>query len=177
MSDEFIISNLPDLKGKSVLDAGCGTGRLCIASVERGAASVTGIDLSPKMIEQAKKNCGHAKFECADLSNVSLEKYDVVICGLVLGHIQQLEPVLSKLTTSLNSRGHLILTDFHPYQTVNNAKRTFRHWWRTFEVKHSLHTLEEYFRHLKGHSINVVQFQEPAFNGNPVIFGIHGVAA
>ena len=39
---------LPDLKGKRVIDLGCGTGERCIDYIKRGAASVTGIDISEK---------------------------------------------------------------------------------------------------------------------------------
>jgi len=175
LSDEFIKSELPDLKGKSVLDAGCGTGKICMMAVEGGASLVKGIDLSPKMIGEAKKNCPAAEFECADLSKVTLELYDVVVCGLVLGHIDALEPVLKKLIDSLRPGGHIILTDFHPYQTARKAKRTFKSGEKTFEVKHTLHTLDEYFSLLS--PVRIAQFKEPMFNGNPVIFGIHGVAA
>jgi len=55
LSDEFIKSELPDLKGKSILDAGCGTGVFCKTAIDQRAAFVKGIDLSPKMIGQAKK--------------------------------------------------------------------------------------------------------------------------
>ena len=37
---------LPDLRGKRVLDLGCGFGHNCIDFIDRGAASVTGIDIS-----------------------------------------------------------------------------------------------------------------------------------
>jgi len=177
LSDEFIKNELPDLKGKTVLDAGCGTGRFCMMAVQQGANSVKGIDLSPAMIEQAKKNCPATEFECADLSAVNLEKVDVVICGLVLGHIDVLEPALKNLLNALRPGGHIILTDFHPYQTSMKAKRTFKHDARTFEVKHTLHTLDEYFSILKSSNIEIKQFKEPLFQGNPVIFGIHGVAS
>jgi malonyl-CoA O-methyltransferase len=177
LSDEFIKSELPDLRGKTVLDAGCGTGKFCMTAIERGARFVKGIDLSPNMIEQAKKNCPQAEFECCDLAKIVLEKYDVVICGLVLGHIDVLEQTLKKLVTALQPGGHIIVTDFHPYQTMRKAKRTFKDNKKTFEVKHTLHTLDEYFALLKNSSVNIVQFKEPLFNGNPVIFGIHGVGA
>jgi 2-polyprenyl-3-methyl-5-hydroxy-6-metoxy-1,4-benzoquinol methylase len=177
LSDEFIKSELPGLNGKSVLDAGCGTGFLCKIAVDQKASFVKGIDLSPKMIEQAKKNCPQATFECADLSTVALEKYDVITCGLVLGHIKILEPVLQKLVNALNPEGHIILTDFHPYQTSMKAKRTFKHNGKTFEITHSHHSLDEYHSILKNSSIKIVQSREPVFNNTPVIFGIHGVAS
>ena len=172
LSDEFIKSELPDLKGKSVLDAGCGTGKLCEVAVARGASLVKGIDLSPKMIEEASKNCSEAKFECADLSKVEIEKFDVIICGLVLGHIEDLDPVMNRL---LSSGTHIILTDFHPYQTMMKARRTFKSGGKTFEVSHSLHTLDEYFALLKG--FRIINFKEPQYNSHPVIFGIHALAS
>jgi len=177
MSDDFINSELPDLNGRSVLDAGCGTGRFCITAAGQNASFIKGIDLSPGMIEQAKKNCPQGTFECADLSTAKLDKYDVVICGLVLGHIDMLEPVMSKLVNALNSGGHLILTDFHPYQTMMKAKRTFKENGKTFEVKHTLHKLDEYFIMLKHAGVAISSFKEPLFQGKPVIFGIHGIAS
>jgi malonyl-CoA O-methyltransferase len=178
LSDEFIKSQLGELKGKSILDAGCGTGKFCAIAVESGAEHVKGIDLSPRMIEEAKKNCEQATFECADLSIKEIkEKYDVIICGLVLGHIDSLERVFANLVNALKSGGHLILTDFHPLQTIMKSKRTFSHDGKTFEVAHTLHPLDEYFKLLTKHHINIIGIKEPQFNSVPVIFGIHGVAA
>lgn len=171
MSDEFILNAIPDLKGRSFLDAGCGTGRLCMAAAK--ASYVKGLDLSPAMIEQARKNCPWGSFECVDLSKTSIDDFDVIVCGLVLGHIEHLEPVLSKLAEK--TRGVLIITDFHPYQTMMKAKRTFKVSGKTFEVKHYLHKLDEYFQILKNSGLTITQFKEPLFEGKPVIFGISGI--
>ena len=46
---------LPDFKGKRVLDLGCGYGWHCIYSMENGASSVIGVDLSRKMLKVAKE--------------------------------------------------------------------------------------------------------------------------
>ena len=45
----------PSVKGKKILDLGCGYGWHCKFAAEQGAAHVLGIDLSSKMIEEAKK--------------------------------------------------------------------------------------------------------------------------
>ena len=176
LSDEFIKCELPDLKGKSVLDAGCGTGKFCKVAIDQGAAFVRGIDLSPKMIEQARNNCSEAFFKTGDLAVDSInEKYDVIICGLVLGHIDSLKSAMHNLLNALSPGGHLILTDFHPHQTIRKAKRTFSHHGKTFEVKHNLHDLVEFFTYLKDAHVDVVTIIEPRFNNTPVIFGIHGI--
>jgi len=50
----------PELRGKSVLDLGCGYGWHCQFAAQQGAAAVLGIDASRKMIEEAeRRNAGH----------------------------------------------------------------------------------------------------------------------
>ena len=56
-----MLSLLPDLQGKKLLDLGCGTGGHLQLYLERDAASVVGTDLSAKMVEQAEQElqkCG-----------------------------------------------------------------------------------------------------------------------
>ena len=48
------LSLLPDVKGKRILDAGCGPGSYSEWLVNHGA-EVIGVDVSPKMIEMAKR--------------------------------------------------------------------------------------------------------------------------
>jgi ubiquinone/menaquinone biosynthesis C-methylase UbiE len=43
-----------DLRGRRVLDLGCGTGRLAVALAERGIAQVWGVDASPEMLAVAR---------------------------------------------------------------------------------------------------------------------------
>ena len=57
-----MLSLLPDLQGRKLLDLGCGTGGHLQLYLERGADKVIGTDLSEKMLEQAEKDlqkCGH----------------------------------------------------------------------------------------------------------------------
>lgn len=50
-----LFSLLPDLKGKQILDLGCGYGENCMEFVKMGASKVVGVDISKKMLEVAKK--------------------------------------------------------------------------------------------------------------------------
>jgi SAM-dependent methyltransferase len=45
---------LPDVSGKTVLDIGCGTGRLALFLADRGA-EVVGVDFSPAMVSRARR--------------------------------------------------------------------------------------------------------------------------
>lgn len=46
---------LPDLRGKEVLDLGCGLGWHCRYAIENGAESVIGVDISEKMLAKARE--------------------------------------------------------------------------------------------------------------------------
>ena len=55
-----MLSLLPDLKGKKLLDLGCGTGEHLQLYLERGSAKVIGTDLSEKCLNKLKKICKSA---------------------------------------------------------------------------------------------------------------------
>ena len=46
---------IPDLKGKTLLDLGCGYGWHCGYAREQGAREILGIDLSEKMLMEARQ--------------------------------------------------------------------------------------------------------------------------
>lgn len=80
-----LMSWLPqDLKGRRVLDAGCGTGALAIEAARRGA-DVVAIDLSPKLVELARQRTpssltsGSLDFRSGDMLDVTLGKFDHVV--------------------------------------------------------------------------------------------------
>lgn len=82
--DALIRRHSPD--ARNVLDLGCGTGRHAIHLVQRGY-SVTGVDVSPAMVERAKERAQKAdlgpatpQFTCGDLRKYRDSKqYDVVL--------------------------------------------------------------------------------------------------
>jgi SAM-dependent methyltransferase len=75
--------------GRSVIDVGCGAGGLCLALLDRGAASVLGVDLSPQAIDQARRAsrlrglADRAAFRVADGSQVAFDRADVVVLDKV----------------------------------------------------------------------------------------------
>jgi len=72
-----------------VLDAGCGTGYNIGWLREKYAATVTGLDFSPRALEFCRKR-GAMNLVHADISSVPLAKniYDLVLCFDVLTHVK-----------------------------------------------------------------------------------------
>jgi malonyl-CoA O-methyltransferase len=176
LSDGLVEKMLPSLNGKRLLDAGCGPGKFCRHAAEQKAATVVGIDLSPSMIEEARKYCPSGDFKVSDLSDMAFpnDHFDVIICALVLGHVEKLKPALQSLIDALDYGGSLIITDFHPFLTLTQAKRTFRdpRSGKQAEVRHYLHLFEEYMTCFVQNGVSIEAWNEPEFDGVPVVFGI-----
>ena len=67
------------LQPQSVLDAGCGTGRVTIELARRGL-EVVGVDLNPSMIETARARAPDLDFRIAQLVDLTLDRtFDVVV--------------------------------------------------------------------------------------------------
>jgi SAM-dependent methyltransferase len=95
-----------------VLDAGCGTGRTTIELARRGYA-VTGIDLDPSMIAEARREAPGLDWVEADLASLVLdrESYDAaLLAGNVLVFVAPgtQAQVLASLTGHLRGGGLLV---------------------------------------------------------------------
>ena len=99
-----------DVKGKKVLDLGCGGGNNSIALAKQGA-SVTGVDISEGQIIHARKNAERegieVNFIVSSMEDFAVDKseYDVVISMAALGYIENVEPVFQKISYTLKDRG------------------------------------------------------------------------
>jgi ubiquinone/menaquinone biosynthesis C-methylase UbiE len=77
---------LPELQNKSVLDLGCGFGWHCRYAREQQARSVIGVDISEKMLQQAREMTNdsfisYIKMPIEDI-DFSKSQFDVVISSL-----------------------------------------------------------------------------------------------
>ena len=103
-----------DLKNKSVLDMGCGTGVLAILAEMRGASSLDAIDIDPWCYENSLENikvnaCKHIKVIQGDASAIN-KKYDVIIANINRNILLQDMEVYAK---HLSENGILLLSGFY----------------------------------------------------------------
>ncbi len=99
------------------LDAACGTGRHARQLVELGH-QVVGIDLTPEMLSRARGSVAGATFLKANLCDIpqSDGQFDLVVCGLALAHIAELDGAMAELSRVLGPRGRLVVSVLHPFQ-------------------------------------------------------------
>jgi len=103
----------PYVKGKKVLEAGCGTG-LILQRVAKIAKEAVGVDLSPGMLAHAR-NRGLSCQE-ADLCNIPFEdeSFDTVYSFKVLAHVPEIEKAIQEMSRVCKPGGHLILEFYNP---------------------------------------------------------------
>lgn len=112
----------PALKGKRVLDLGCGYGWHCKYAADHGAESVLGIDQSEKKIAEARKRnladsieyrvCGILEYDYPE------ERYDLVVSNLVLHYLEDLQEVYSLVHSTLKPGGTFFFNIEHPTFTA-----------------------------------------------------------
>jgi len=116
--------------GARVLDVGCGVGRWSCRLAARGA-SVTGIDLSPTMIEQAGRRAAaqgvgaRCRFFAQNLAALEVHgQFDLILGVTVLQHIlepESLRAAVQRLASHLAPSGRLILLEAAPARAVTRC--------------------------------------------------------
>ena len=90
----------------TVLDYGCARGAYTIA-LAGDVKEIRGIDISPKMIELAKKKSKDISFKKATIFDIN-EKYDVVLAFNLLHLLEDTEKVIQKIDEILKPGGRFI---------------------------------------------------------------------
>ena len=154
-----LLELLGDIAGRQVLDAGCGEGYLARALAAR-EAHVTGIDLSPRLIDLARGRDpgGTIDFQVGDLSQPRPDaagRFDAVGSYLVLNDVADYRGFVATLAASLKPGGRLALALNNPYSAVTDLHVTdyfdsgavsrYRGLWEAgIEVYYHHRTLENY---------------------------------
>lgn len=117
-----------EVRGKSVLDAGCGTGIFSIIFARNGAGRVVGIDISPGSLETAKGlkerfNLSNAEFRLQDMLRLPFADaaFDIVWAWGTVHHTTDPFRAVSELIRVLRPGGSLFLAVY------KKTKVTFIH--------------------------------------------------
>ena len=120
-----LFSLMPDLKGKRVLDLGCGFGEHCKMFVDNGAEKVVGIDISSKMLEVAKQENSDPKIVYLNMPIENIfqfnESFDVVVSSLALHYVEDFVGVVQSIYTLLNTDGVFVFSQEHPLVTCHSG--------------------------------------------------------
>ena len=160
------------LKGKRLLDAGCGYGRY-LKHFQKAGAIVYGIDASRAMVELALEHNPNLK----TLSVQRMEKtsfksnfFDVIVSRFAIQHAKNLTPVFEELHRILKPGGYLIFIGNHP-MFLFEAKKDKRYdkqeivelrGFGAVIIREPTHTFSEHISEFVLRNFELISFQEKA---------------
>ena len=112
---EYAFHLLGDVRGKTVLDLGCGSGETLIPLVHRGA-TVIGIDISPDLVAIAKRRLQDANLVAearacsAYETGLADRSVDVIFCMSLVHHLY-IPMVRNELRRILRPNGYIVLKE------------------------------------------------------------------
>ncbi len=112
---EYAFHLVGDVRGKTVLDLGCGTGENIVPLLERGAR-VIAIDLSPDLIAIAQKRLQDAHLEASVMvgsayeTGLPDESVDTIFCMALIHHLD-IKLVRDEMSRVLRKDGAIILRE------------------------------------------------------------------
>jgi malonyl-CoA O-methyltransferase len=164
-----VLELLPPVAGRTVLDAGCGTGRYMRLLAALGAR-VIGVDLSSAMVSRAAA----LKLPVirADMSELPIptSACHLVVSGLAMPDVARLAPVVTEWARVLRHRGVLVYSTLHPigrdlgwtrtYESADGVRSLPAHW----------HTLADHCSACVAAGLEVEAVREPALTrGGPPV--------
>jgi predicted TPR repeat methyltransferase len=125
---ELIQAVLGDRGGLKVLDLGCGTG-LSGLRLKPRALHLTGVDLSPEMVEHARDRAIYDHLDVAEITGWLADcktRYDLIVACDTLIYFGDLAPVVQAARNRLTENGVLAFSvergGVHPYQLTDSGR-------------------------------------------------------
>jgi ubiquinone/menaquinone biosynthesis C-methylase UbiE len=172
-----------DVKGKRVLEVGCGGGQCSIAFARRGAVA-TGMDLSDKQVEFARDlakaegvQATFAQGSAEDLSAIPDGSQEVVFSAYALQYVEHIDRCFGEVARVLKPGGLFVFSLDHPFWycvAEADMRIVFSYfdtvYWYDWEQKDMptrpkvtqfQRTVGDWFRFLRGASFEVLDIIEP----------------
>jgi ubiquinone/menaquinone biosynthesis C-methylase UbiE len=129
LEEPFVREAVGDVRGLTVLDLGCGTGRHALWLAAAGAA-VTAIDFSAGMLAEARRKpeAAAVRFLTHDLHQplpFSAGSFHLVVSGLVLEHLSDLGEFFGEAHRVLRTGGRAVVSAMHPAMFLRGSQARF----------------------------------------------------
>ena len=131
-----------------VMEMGCGTGKNT-ALLSRISRKILAVDFSPGMLQQAREKIDRENvlFVVADLTKpwpCKTQSFDLVVCNLVLEHIEDLAAVFAQASLALAKGGLFFISELHPFRQYQGTQAVFQNDQETVRIRAFLHHLSDF---------------------------------
>ncbi len=139
---------LANLHFKTILEIGCGTGKNTSFLAQIGE-SVHALDFSEGMIAKAREKvrAENVTFSFTDLTRrwpCDDVSYDLIVCDLVLEHIEDLAFIFSETFRVLKAKGRFLINELHPFRQYEGKKARFNQGQEVVEIQAFIHHISDF---------------------------------
>ena len=155
---------LENLRFQNIMELGCGTGKNTAFFTQLGRR-ILALDFSPGMLRQAqaKIRSDRVFFVVADLTKpwpCKEETFELIVCNLVLEHIEDLDAVFAEVSRALKSGGQFFLSELHPFRQYKGTKANFRTENEAIEIHAFVHHLSDFTESARANGLSMRMMRE-----------------
>lgn len=148
----------------SILEFGCGTGKNTALLAQIGR-QVHALDFSEEMLAKAKQkvSANHVTFGLADITQpwpAASESIDLVVCNLVLEHVEDLSFVFAEAGRVLAAGGQFFVSELHPFRQYQGVVAHFVRDDRRTEIPAYIHHLTDFLNAGAENNLSLVLVKE-----------------
>ena len=164
LDHEVTRSRLGKLHFDSILEIGCGTGTNTVFLTQIGQ-NVRAVDFSRGMIEKAKQKvqADNLRFSMMDITQpweFADRSFDLIVCNLVLEHIEHLSPLFREAARTLRPMGRFFVNELHPFRQYDGKKARFYRNEEEIEVDAFIHHISDFFRAATDNGLVLIHLNE-----------------
>jgi ubiquinone/menaquinone biosynthesis C-methylase UbiE len=147
---------LQNIRGKIILDIGCGSGRDILLYESLGAKECWGIDTSRFMVKEAKNNIKHpGRVMVSNIEKTPFKnrQFDILTGRFSMHYLKKLDKAYKEMARILRPKGVLVIAVDHPIREILEKKKSYHTseiltvglYHGKVDLKFPSHTMDEYF--------------------------------
>ena len=157
-------SLLGNLRFDSILEIGCGTGKNTVFFAQIGK-TIHAVDFSQGMIEKAKEKvqAKNVRFLMMDITHpweFGDQSFDLIVCNLVLEHIEDLSFVFAEAARTLRPMGRFFVDELHPFRQYDGKKARFYRNDEKIEVDAFIHHISDFVQAARHNGLALFELNE-----------------
>jgi ubiquinone/menaquinone biosynthesis C-methylase UbiE len=155
---------LTGLRYQNIMELGCGTGKNT-AFLTQIASHIFAVDFSSGMLRQAKAKIRSDRvfFVVADVTKqwpCKDETFELIVCNLVLEHIEDLSAVFAQVSRALKTGGQFFLSELHPFRQYKGTKANFQSDNEAIEIHAFVHHLSDFTESARANGLSLQMMKE-----------------
>lgn len=164
LDQQVLLDALSNRRFDFILEIGCGTGKNTPFLAEVGTR-VHALDFSEGMLSKAREKvtAENVRFSVADLTQswpCEDGAYDLIVCNLVLEHIEDLPFIFSEAFRVLSQGGKLLVNELHPFRQYEGKKARFDKEEGVTEIPAFMHHISEFVNAASNNGLRLARLHE-----------------